>query len=74
MGYKTVSLNEKAYEALLRHKKPGESFSDVIIRLTSRLSSKDLMQFAGALKKEGVDKEELQKFKEACGEMWEDKD
>lgn len=34
MGTKTISLAEDAYERLKRHKRKGESFSDVVRRLT----------------------------------------
>lgn len=32
---KTVMLSEQAYKALLKEKKKGESFSDVVLRLTT---------------------------------------
>ncbi len=32
---KTVMLKEQAYKALLEKKKKGESFSDVVLRLTA---------------------------------------
>lgn len=32
---KTVMLSEEAYKALLKEKKKGESFSDVVLRLAS---------------------------------------
>ncbi|WP_248517146.1 antitoxin VapB family protein [Salinarchaeum laminariae] len=34
MGTKTISLADDAYERLKRHKREGESFSDVVRRLT----------------------------------------
>ncbi len=36
MGNKTISVSDEAYARLKAMKKPGESFSDVINRLTSR--------------------------------------
>ena len=44
MAHKTITILVKAYEALLRLKKPKESFTDVILRLTSR---RNLLDFAG---------------------------
>lgn len=42
MSTKTVSLSEDAYEALLAMKRPGESFSDIVRRLTRRSSLTEL--------------------------------
>lgn len=42
MGTRTISLADDAYEALSRMRKPGESFSDVVRRLTRRRSLTDL--------------------------------
>ncbi|MHB8586405.1 MAG: antitoxin VapB family protein [Thermoplasmatota archaeon] len=42
MVAKTISLAEDAYEALLAAKRPDESFSDVVRRLTRRRSLTDL--------------------------------
>ena len=47
MAHKTITILVKAYEALLRLKKPKESFTDVILRLTSR---RNLLEFAGKWK------------------------
>ena len=44
MAHKTITISVKAYEVLLRLKEPRESFTDVILRLTSRRS---LLEFAG---------------------------
>jgi len=49
MATKTVTISLEAYERLKREKLEGESFSDVIIRLTER-GKKDLIEFAGAWK------------------------
>jgi predicted CopG family antitoxin len=49
MATKTVSVTLEAYERLKREKLEGESFSDVIIRLTER-GKKDLIEFAGVWK------------------------
>lgn len=44
MGSKTISLSDEAYAKLKAEKKSGESFSDVVKRLTGR---KSLLEFAG---------------------------
>lgn len=47
MGTKTISLAEDAYERLKAHKREGESFSDVVRRLTGDDFS--LMDYYGVL-------------------------
>lgn len=42
MGTRTISLADDAYEALSAMKRPGESFSDVVRRLTRRRSLTEL--------------------------------
>ena len=49
MGTKTVSLSDDAYERLRRLKKENESFSDVVRRITAKVSLRD---FHGALGEE----------------------
>ncbi|MEM2146563.1 MAG: antitoxin VapB family protein, partial [Candidatus Jordarchaeaceae archaeon] len=49
MPTKTISITLDAYNRLKREKLKGESFSDVIIRLTDK-NKKDLLEFAGAWK------------------------
>ena len=44
MSTKTVSLDEKAYELLKKKKEKGESFSDVVKKLTKE---KSLLEIAG---------------------------
>lgn len=44
MSTKTVSLDEKAYELLKKKKEKGESFSDVVKKLTNE---KSLLEIAG---------------------------
>jgi predicted CopG family antitoxin len=48
MPVKTVTLSEDAYAALAALKKEGESFSEVVRRLTRQ--GKSLLEFAGAWK------------------------
>jgi predicted CopG family antitoxin len=49
MPTKTLTITLDAYKRLKREKLEGESFSDVIIRLTEK-NKKDLLEFAGAWK------------------------
>jgi predicted CopG family antitoxin len=44
---KIISLSEKAYESLKKLKRDGESFSDVVTRLTKEDGSTSLLPFAG---------------------------
>ena len=46
MGTKTISLADDAYERLKEKKREGESFSDVVRRLTAGV---DLTEYHGAL-------------------------
>lgn len=49
MGSKTISITEEAYHRLRARKHRGESFTDVILRLTER---RPLSEFAGILDEE----------------------
>jgi predicted CopG family antitoxin len=53
MGYKTISLSEEAYKRLLERKKGNESFSDVVMRLTTNSTLND---FVGLLPRDSCDK------------------
>ncbi len=60
---KLVSLTEEAYELLEQHKKPGESFSKVVVRTLRHESP--LMDLAGAWKNvKGIEKTFTQVFEE----------
>ena len=51
MGSKTISVSDEAYARLKARKRPGESFSDTINRLTAR---KHLSELAGVLDDEDI--------------------
>jgi len=42
MGVKTITISIEAYEDLLKLKRPGEGFSDMILRLAKKRSLLDL--------------------------------
>ena len=56
MATKTITISEDAYNRLEMQKKDGESFSDVIIRLTSQRGK--LSDLAGLLSKKDADEME----------------
>ena len=47
---KTITISNRAYEAFSKEKREGESFSDVILRLTSSKNKEKIMKFAGIWK------------------------
>ncbi|MCS7103300.1 MAG: antitoxin VapB family protein [Candidatus Korarchaeum sp.] len=65
-GTKTITISLTAYEALLRVKKPGESFSDTILRLVKR--NKGLMDLAGCWS--DVNVEEIEDSLREVSEAW----
>lgn len=54
MATKTLSITEAAYERLAAEKRPGESFTDVILRLTKRRSIFDLHKLVTKAEAESV--------------------
>ena len=52
MGHKTVTISEDAYDALAALKRDGESFTNLIKRITGLVRKKPLAEFAGRLKDE----------------------
>lgn len=50
MGTTTISLKDEAYKRLKDAKREGESFSDVVLRLTHSPNTEDqIAEFAGEL-------------------------
>jgi predicted CopG family antitoxin len=52
MGFRNVSLSDDAYERLSAMRRPGESFSDVVRRLTR---GRSLTELSGLLSKAEAD-------------------
>lgn len=50
MAHKTLTISEEAYNSLVHLKKEGESFTDLINRITGLVRKKPLREFAGRLK------------------------
>jgi predicted CopG family antitoxin len=44
---KVISLSNEAYETLKESKLPGESFSDVVLRIAKKKKKKSLLEFSG---------------------------
>lgn len=57
MASKTINITQEAYEVLKARKKPGESFTDVVLRLAE---ARPLSELAGLLSEE-----EAQELKES---------
>ena len=64
MGYKTISLSEEAYKRLSERKKGSESFSDVVMRITTNSTLND---FVGLLSRDSCNKIEqaIEEFRES---------
>jgi len=54
---KVISLSEKAYGTLKKLKRPNESFSELVMRITGQEGTKSILEFAGSWK--GSDIEEV---------------
>ncbi len=52
---KVISLSNEAYQKLKKSKKPGESFSDVVLRIVAEKKKKSLLEFAGTWKGDDID-------------------
>lgn len=64
MAHKTLTISEEAYEALDELKKEGESFTELIKRITSPFRKKKLSDFIGVL-----GGEEFEDFEKAALEV-----
>ncbi len=54
---KVISLSERAYGTLKKLKRPNESFSDLVLRITGQQGRKSILEFAGSW--QGDDIEEV---------------
>ena len=52
---KVVSLSKKAYQTLKDLKRPNESFSDVVLRISNTKQKKSILQFAGTWNGNDID-------------------
>lgn len=60
MAHKTLTISEEAYEALANLKKEGESFTELVKRITAPLRKKKLSEFAGIINDEQFEKAALE--------------
>jgi predicted CopG family antitoxin len=60
MAHKTLTISEEAYEALAELKREGESFTELIKRITAPMRKKKLSEFAGMIKDEEFKKATLE--------------
>jgi predicted CopG family antitoxin len=64
---KVVSLSKKAYQTLKDLKRPNESFSDVVIRISGRKQKRSFLRFAGILKDSDIEEvyySQVKKYRE----------
>ena len=54
MPVRTLTVTEDAYARLAAEKRPGESFTDVLLRLTARRSLEDLAAALGPREVTGI--------------------
>jgi len=66
MGFKTLTISEEAYRKLAKLKARGESFTDIILKLTEGRS--DVLRHAGAWKE--MSDEEAKEFEDLLKRMW----
>lgn len=52
---KVISLSNEAYETLKASKKPGESFSDVVLRIAKPKKKRSLLEFSGTWEGDDID-------------------
>lgn len=64
MAVKTITITDLAYMRLRRLKRPGESFSDLVVRLTE--GRKSVMHLAGSWK--AIPRKEFEQMLEALRE------
>ncbi len=60
MAHKTLTISEEAYEMLAELKKEGESFTELVKRITAPLRKRKLSEFAGKIKDEQFAKAALE--------------
>lgn len=60
MAHKTLTISEEAYGALAELKIEGESFTELIKRITTPLKKKRLSDFAGKLDDDQFEKAALE--------------
>ena len=51
---KVISLSDKAYSKLKGQKRQGESFSDVVLRLSGENRGESILRFSGAWKGDDI--------------------